>query len=66
MTPTLSNLCVLSSIFPFSQIEKFSISARGKDLFVDAELTIAHGRRYGLVGPNGFVFYRNFDVNAYG
>ncbi|XP_065067787.1 ATP-binding cassette sub-family F member 1-like [Rhopilema esculentum] len=35
------------------KIEQFSIAARGKDLFVDAELTIAHGRRYGLVGPNG-------------
>ena len=35
------------------QIEKFSISARGKDLFVNADLHITHGRRYGLVGPNG-------------
>lgn len=35
------------------KIESFSISARGKDLFIDASLTIAHGRRYGLVGPNG-------------
>jgi len=35
------------------KIEKFSISARGKDLFVNASLTIAQGRRYGLVGPNG-------------
>eukprot|EP00112_Aurelia_sp_Birch-Aquarium-sp1_P018678 Seg449.1_Seg449.3 transcript_id=Seg449.1_Seg449.3/GoldUCD/mRNA.D3Y31 product="ATP-binding cassette sub-family F member 1" protein_id=Seg449.1_Seg449.3/GoldUCD/D3Y31 len=35
------------------KVESFSISARGKDLFIDAALTIAHGRRYGLVGPNG-------------
>jgi len=35
------------------KIEKFSISARGKDLFVNSSLTIARGRRYGLVGPNG-------------
>jgi len=35
------------------KIEKFSIAARGKDLFVNASLTIAQGRRYGLVGPNG-------------
>lgn len=35
------------------KIEKFSISARGKDLFVNSSLTIAQGRRYGLVGPNG-------------
>merc|ERR1711962_1131305 len=35
------------------KIEKFGISARGKDLFVNASLTIAQGRRYGLVGPNG-------------
>merc|ERR1711936_1327800 len=32
---------------------KFSIAAKGKDLFKDASLTIAQGRRYGLVGPNG-------------
>lgn len=36
-------------------IDTFSISARGKDLFVNAELNINHGRRYGLVGPNGCV-----------
>jgi len=35
------------------KIEKFSIAARGKDLFINASLTIAQGRRYGLVGPNG-------------
>ena len=37
----------------FFKVEKFSIAARGKDLFVNADLTITQGRRYGLVGPNG-------------
>ena len=35
------------------KIENFSINAHGKQLFVDANLTIVHGRHYGLVGPNG-------------
>ncbi|GIY95744.1 ATP-binding cassette sub-family F member 1 [Caerostris extrusa] len=35
------------------KVDKFSISARGKDLFIDASLHITAGRRYGLVGPNG-------------
>lgn len=35
------------------KVEKFSISAAGKALFVNASLTIAQSRRYGLVGPNG-------------
>lgn len=35
------------------KVEKFSIAAKGKDLFRDASLLIAAGRRYGLVGPNG-------------
>ncbi|XP_072014679.1 LOW QUALITY PROTEIN: ATP-binding cassette sub-family F member 1-like [Amphiura filiformis] len=35
------------------KVEKFSISAAGKDLFVNASLHITAGRRYGLVGPNG-------------
>lgn len=39
--------------FAVVQIDNFSISARGKELFVNAELKIAAGRRYGLVGPNG-------------
>jgi hypothetical protein len=34
-------------------VPSFSISAAGKILFKDAALSIAHGRRYGLVGPNG-------------
>ncbi|WAR30412.1 ABCF1-like protein [Mya arenaria] len=41
-----------NSIHQFS-VENFSISARGKDLFVNANLYITAGRRYGLVGPNG-------------
>lgn len=35
------------------KIDNFSISAKGKALFVNASLLIANGRRYGLVGPNG-------------
>lgn len=35
------------------KVDNFSISARGKDLFVNASLHITAGRRYGLVGPNG-------------
>jgi ATP-binding cassette subfamily F protein 1 len=34
-------------------IPNLSISAHSKELFVNAELSIVHGRRYGLVGPNG-------------
>ena len=37
----------------YFQIENFSISARGKELFINASLYITAGRRYGLVGPNG-------------
>lgn len=37
------------------QLERFSISAHGKELFVNADLLIVAGRRYGLVGPNGLV-----------
>lgn len=45
----------LSCAHPFCwlQLEKFSISAHGKELFVNADLYIVAGRRYGLVGPNG-------------
>ncbi|XP_074654259.1 ATP-binding cassette sub-family F member 1-like [Tubulanus polymorphus] len=35
------------------KVENFSISARGKDLFINATLQITAGRRYGLIGPNG-------------
>jgi ATP-binding cassette subfamily F protein 1 len=34
-------------------LENFSVSARGKELLKNASLRISHGRRYGLVGPNG-------------
>ena len=34
-------------------IENFSVSARGNELLKNASVKIAHGRRYGLVGPNG-------------
>lgn len=34
-------------------VPSFNISAAGKILFKDASLMIGHGRRYGLVGPNG-------------
>ena len=37
----------------YPQLERFSISAHGKELFVNADLLIVAGRRYGLVGPNG-------------
>uniref|UniRef100_A0A0K0ETJ0 ABC transporter domain-containing protein n=1 Tax=Strongyloides stercoralis TaxID=6248 RepID=A0A0K0ETJ0_STRER len=35
------------------KVTNFDITAAGKLLFNKAELIIAHGRRYGLVGPNG-------------
>lgn len=34
-------------------VENFSITAHKKQLFKNAELRVAHGRRYGIVGPNG-------------
>ncbi|XAR54625.1 Adenosinetriphosphatase [Bertholletia excelsa] len=34
-------------------IDNFSVSARGKELFKNASVKISHGKRYGLVGPNG-------------
>jgi len=34
-------------------IPSFSISAAGKILFEDATFNIGHGKRYGLIGPNG-------------
>jgi len=37
------------------KVENFSIAAKGKELFTNATLLIAQGRRYGLVGPNGYV-----------
>jgi len=35
------------------KIDNFSVSVRGKPLLTDTNLTIAHGRKYGIVGPNG-------------
>lgn len=34
-------------------IDSFSVSARGKELLKNASVKISHGKRYGLVGPNG-------------
>ncbi|KAL0440696.1 UNVERIFIED_CONTAM: ABC transporter F family member 4 [Sesamum radiatum] len=34
-------------------IDTFSVSARGKELLKNASVKISHGKRYGLVGPNG-------------
>nr|XP_043614269.1 ABC transporter F family member 4-like [Erigeron canadensis] len=34
-------------------VNNFSVSAPGKQLLKNASLTISHGKRYGLVGPNG-------------
>ncbi|GLT52087.1 hypothetical protein SLA2020_254490 [Shorea laevis] len=34
-------------------VENFSVSARGKELLKNASAKISHGKRYGLVGPNG-------------
>jgi ABC-type hemin transport system ATPase subunit len=32
--------------------------ARGKELLINTDMTIVHGRRYGLVGPNGAGLYK--------
>ncbi|KAM7255729.1 hypothetical protein ACFE04_008627 [Oxalis oulophora] len=34
-------------------IENFSVSVTGKDLLKNTSVKITHGKRYGLVGPNG-------------
>ncbi|CAN8279295.1 unnamed protein product [Cochlearia groenlandica] len=34
-------------------IESFSVSVRGKELLKNTSVKISHGKRYGLVGPNG-------------
>lgn len=34
-------------------LENFSISNGGKDLISDATVTLAYGRRYGIIGRNG-------------
>lgn len=40
------------------KVENFNISAKGNDLLVNATLVIAQGRRYGLVGPNGYAIFK--------
>ncbi|KAJ8904580.1 hypothetical protein NDN08_001098 [Rhodosorus marinus] len=35
------------------KVSNFSVSAKKKELFLNTNMTIAFGRRYGLVGPNG-------------
>lgn len=50
------------------KIENFTISAKGNDLFVNSNLLIASGRRYGLVGPNGHgktTLLRHLDNRAF-
>ncbi|CAH2064135.1 unnamed protein product [Thlaspi arvense] len=34
-------------------IDSFSVSVRGKELLQNTSVRISHGKRYGLVGPNG-------------
>ncbi|XP_078182638.1 general control non-repressible 3 [Carex rostrata] len=34
-------------------MENFSVTVGGRDLILDASLTLSHGRHYGLVGRNG-------------
>lgn len=34
-------------------IDNFSVAARGKELLKNTSVKISHGKRYGLVGPNG-------------
>lgn len=34
-------------------IDSFSVAARGKELLKNTSVKISHGKRYGLVGPNG-------------
>ncbi len=36
------------------KVEGFSLAARGKTLFDNADLTVSHARKYGLIGPNGY------------
>lgn len=44
------------------KVENFSIAAKGKELFTNASLLIAQGRRYGLVGPNGYALLDPRDL----
>jgi ATP-binding cassette subfamily F protein 1 len=34
-------------------IDNFSVSARGRELLKNTSVKISHGKRYGLIGPNG-------------
>lgn len=34
-------------------IDNFSVAARGKELLKNTSVKISHGKRYGLIGPNG-------------
>ncbi|KAI3421651.1 uncharacterized protein J3R85_012005 [Psidium guajava] len=34
-------------------VDNFSVSARGKELLKNTSVKISHGKRYGLIGPNG-------------
>ncbi|XP_030923936.1 ABC transporter F family member 4-like [Quercus lobata] len=34
-------------------VDNFSVSARGKELLKNTSVKISHGKKYGLVGPNG-------------
>ncbi len=44
----------LPFLFPFhSQVHNMTVRAKGKLLLENTSFTIAAGRRYGLVGPNG-------------
>lgn len=52
MQKTVGQMAALENAVDI-KIENFSISAKGNDLFVNANLLIAQGRHYGLVGPNG-------------
>jgi ATP-binding cassette subfamily F protein 1 len=47
---TQSNALLDNSI----KVDCFTISAAGKELLVNATLSITIGRRYGLIGPNGY------------
>lgn len=48
------------------KVENFSIAAKGKELFTNASLLIAQGRRYGLVGPNGYVISPIYFLRSLG
>ena len=47
-------------------IPSVSISAHNKELLINTELRIVHGRKYGLVGPNGTGKSTLLKMIAYG